>query len=745
MDTDRVEDPVARLRAHARSINEACERYESAWREGCRPRIEDTLAGVPQPGRAALFRELLLLELELRRVRGEHPGPREYLERFPDLNDLVDAAFAEATAPVPGGVAHAPRADPLGIRAADGEAGPARDHAPTRDHDARFRVLSLYDRGNLGEVLRAFDKQLGRVVALKHIQDYHADRPESRARFLLEAEVTGGLEHPGIVPVYALGYYGDGRPYYAMRLVRGGSLREAIDEFHTADVPERDPSERVLALRGLLRRLIDACNAVAYAHSRGVLHRDLKPDHVMLGDFGETLVVDWGVAKVTGRADGSPAGPLTPSSDAASETQTGATVGSPAYMSPEQAAGDAERLGPASDVYSLGATLYCLLTGRPPFEGDNPLAVAYQHVREDPEPPSRDDRSLTPAMDAVVLKAMAKNPANRYQSAEQMREDLLRAAAGQPVEATPLLLARSTTILPGGSRRTGVRRGLVYGLFGMLLLGIVVGLGLAVKGLLDNDSGLVTTPAVVGLAQADAQIRLAEAGLTVGDVARRFDEKPLNTVLEQSPVGGILVDAAGRIDLVVSQGVEMAVVPQVVGQSRAEATAQLEQAKLAVRDVIERGGNISPGQVLEVIPTPGTQLRAGAQVTLVVSSGRVEVPLVVGRTQAEAEQLLQRAGFSVGVRLVDDVGEPGRVLGQDPVNTTAVRGSTVVIRVSQVPPPPPPPPPSPTPEPTPLLEPSPSPSPSPPSATPPATDAPAPPPTSSAPTSPPPTGPAPTP
>jgi serine/threonine protein kinase len=181
-------------------------------------------------------------------------------------------------------------------------------------------------------------------VALKEIQDRHADDSNSRARFLLEAEVTGGLEHPGIVPVYGLGSYADGRPFYAMRFIRGDSLQDAIERYHAAQGPNRDAGERALKLRGLLGRFVDVCNAIAYAHSRGVLHRDLKPANVMLGKYGETLVVDWGLAKTAGRAEGAEPSleevTLRPSSASGSApTQMGAALGTPPYMSPEQAGG----------------------------------------------------------------------------------------------------------------------------------------------------------------------------------------------------------------------------------------------------------------------------------------------------------------------------------------------------------------------------------------------------------------------
>src|SRR5262249_1328593 len=260
----------------------------------------------------------------------------------------------------------------------DDIAGTTVDHVGDDDaplcSPVRYRVLRPHAKGGLGEVFVAEDTELHREVAFKEIQKPHAHDPHRRSRFLLEAEVNGRLEHPGVVPVYGLGSYRDGRPFYAMRFIRGESLQQAIGRFHAADVPGRDPGERGLALRQLLGQFVAVCNAMAYAHSRGVLHRDLKPANVMLGKFGETLVVDWGLAKVVGRPEGEVAGEevtLRPSSGDGVATVAGTAVGTPAYMSPEQAAGRLDLLGPASDVYSLGATLYHLLTGQTPFRGDD--------------------------------------------------------------------------------------------------------------------------------------------------------------------------------------------------------------------------------------------------------------------------------------------------------------------------------------------------------------------------------------
>ncbi len=312
----------------------------------------------------------------------------------------------------------------------------------------RFCILRPHARGGLGEVFVARDGELNREVALKHIRDQRADDPISRARFVREAEITGGLEHPGIVPVYGLGTYSDGRPFYAMRFIRGDSLKEAIDGFHADESLRRDPGKWSLELRKLLRRFLDVCDAIDYAHSRGILHRDIKPANIILGKYGETLVVDWGLAKATGSAaSGSEEGTLIPRAvDGSAETLPGSALGTPAYVCPEQAAGKVGCLGPRSDVYSLGATLYCLLSGRPAFEG-NDIGTLLRAVQNGAFlAPRHLNPHVPPALEAIVLKAMARHADHRYSSARALAEDVEHWLADEPVtvmhESIPSRIAR---------------------------------------------------------------------------------------------------------------------------------------------------------------------------------------------------------------------------------------------------------------------------------------------------------------
>jgi serine/threonine protein kinase len=326
---------------------------------------------------------------------------------------------------------------PSGTDPGPAPSGPAEPLA-TGSH---YRVLRFHARGGLGEVHVARDEGLRREVALKRLQPQHAPSPVGRRRFLWEAEVTSRLEHPGVVPVHTLGQDEAGRPFYTMRFVKGETLHEAIQRFHAAEGPGRDPRERRLALRELVSRLVAVCNTVAYAHSCGILHRDVKPGNVLLGPYGETLLVDWGLAKILhgggrppGEAEGEQVPPAEPGPAAAADfTQPGAVVGTPAYMSPEQAAGRWDLVGPASDVYSLGATLYLVLAGQPACQGRDVGEVLDRARRGDFAPPRQRARGVPPALEAVCLRAMALRPEDRYPTALAVAADLGRWLADEPV------------------------------------------------------------------------------------------------------------------------------------------------------------------------------------------------------------------------------------------------------------------------------------------------------------------------
>ena len=306
----------------------------------------------------------------------------------------------------------------------------------TAIENTRFQILSKHQQGGLGEVFIAYDRQLKREVAIKQIRPKWSSHPEARQRFIREAEVTGRLEHPGIVPVYAMGTWDDGSDYYAMRFIHGQTLQTVIQDHHDA-ARDGDKRASMLEFRGLLNRFVDVCNTISYAHSREILHRDIKPSNIMVGPYGETLVVDWGLAKLLDQpVDES----LTANFDAASSIDSGSnpaakgpTVGTPQYMSPEQANGQLDEIGIRTDVYLLGATLYQILTGQPPHNEKSISKLIGRIQQGIVTPPTEIKPKIPQPLSAICMTAMAVAKEDRYRSVAELAADVERWLADEPV------------------------------------------------------------------------------------------------------------------------------------------------------------------------------------------------------------------------------------------------------------------------------------------------------------------------
>ncbi len=545
----------------------------------------------------------------------------------------------------------------------------------------RYELGELLGRGGMAEVRKGIDTRLGRVVAVKRLRTDLASDATFQARFRREAQSSASLNHPAIVAVYDTGEeyteedgHGVAQPYIVMEFVAGRTLRDILREGRKI-LPER-----------ALEITSGVLSALDYSHRAGIIHRDIKPGNVMLTPSGDVKVMDFGIARAI--------------SDASSTmTQTAAVVGTAQYLSPEQARG--ETVDSRSDVYSAGCLLYELLTGRPPFVGDSPVAVAYQHVREPAAPPSDHDTELPPEIDAIVMKALAKRLEERYQSAAAMRSDIERYLAGRPVHAV-VPPAPPTSVIPSVDppadatavraavppeepERRGPRTGLLVGL-ALLLLALVAAAVLVVPKLFNGSPDQVRVPSVTGLSEKKARAEIGDAGLGIGKVDYQSDDSvKKNQVISQDPdpTQDAYVAPHSDVDLVVSTGKPLVSVPSVVGLDRSSAASTLQgdnlRATFSMKDSDE-----PRGQVLSTDPGAGQSVPEGTKVTVYWSDGPEKVPGVVGMDQKAAEQAIKAAGFTPDVVKTSDTKKPeGTVIRQSPKGgDKANQGTTVTLVVS---------------------------------------------------------------
>ena len=543
----------------------------------------------------------------------------------------------------------------------------------------RYELGEILGFGGMSEVHLARDLRLHRDVAIKVLRADLARDPSFYLRFRREAQNAAALNHPAIVAVYDTGEAetpSGPLPYIVMEYVDGVTLRDIIH--HDGPMPPRRALE-VIA---------DACQALNFSHQHGIIHRDVKPANIMISKTGAVKVMDFGIARAIADTGNS-------------VTQTAAVIGTAQYLSPEQARG--ERVDARSDVYSLGCVLYELLTGEPPFVGDSPVAVAYQHVREDPVAPSHKHPGISAELDAVVLKALAKNPDNRYQSAAEMRADLVRVHSGEKPEAPKVLTAADRTLMmasrpgprvsAGGAGPVGYdyptsRRGVGRWLVAAAILGVLTVVVTLVINVAGGRPSAIQVPDVRGQVSADAIAALQNKGFKV-----RTQQKPDNTVppdhvINTSPAGTTTVAAGDEITLNVSTGPEQREVPDVATLSYADAVKRLTAAGFGK---FKQSDAPSPPElkdkVLSTVPPANQTSAITNEITIVVGSGPKtrDIPDVTGQTVELATKNLNTVGFPT--ILTDPVDSPqpaGEVVALDPpVGTSAPVDAPITIKVSK--------------------------------------------------------------
>jgi serine/threonine-protein kinase len=537
--------------------------------------------------------------------------------------------------------------------------------------DGRYRVISRLGSGGMADVYLARDTLLGRQVALKLLHHRFSSDQEFVERFRREASSAAGLSHPNVVSVYDRGEW-EGTYYIAMEYLPGRSLKAVLREHGPLS-----PDDAIdITIQILL--------ALRFAHKRGIIHRDIKPHNVILDEEGRAKVTDFGIARA----------------GASDMTMTGSIMGTAQYLSPEQAQGYA--VSEASDIYAVGVVLYELLTGGVPFEGESAVTIALKQVSVQPTPPSQRNPQVSPALDAVVLRAMAKDPAARFAGADELIAALQQARAGIAPASLPIgngapqtapLLVPPLPPVDGQPEDAAAaeadekRRRAGWIAAGIAVAAIIVAVLLLL--LLPGKSGEVTVPDVTGQTQAAATSTLKQEGLSPVVSVTANAHVASGLVIGTTPPRGASVHKGARVSVFVSSGAESVAVPNVVHKPSAEALKILTQKGLQPTAQNESSETVAKGLVVSTDPTAGVGVQVGSPVTVLVSSGPREasVPEVSGETQANATATLSAAGLKVST-VKREVAEPtaGTVISQSPAAGTQVKpGSTVTIVVSQAP------------------------------------------------------------
>ncbi len=563
----------------------------------------------------------------------------------------------------------------------------------------RYELGSVLGRGGMAEVYLAHDTRLGRTVAVKTLRVDLARDPSFQARFRREAQSAASLNHPSIVAVYDTGEdYVDGVsiPYIVMEYVDGSTLRELLHSGRKL-LPERS-----------LEMTIGVLQALEYSHRAGIVHRDIKPANVMLTRTGQVKVMDFGIARAMGDSG-------------MTMTQTAAVIGTAQYLSPEQAKG--EQVDARSDLYSTGCLLYELLTVRPPFVGDSPVAVAYQHVREEPQKPSNFDPEITPEMDAIVLKALVKDPDYRYQSADEMRADIEAALDGQPVAATsamgaagydqdqPTTMLRpqdpagQTSMMPpmnpndgygyddrGDRRRGGGKKSnlstilLVLAAVLVLVGAIFIGKAMFSGG---NTGGTVPVPSLVGKTLKEAKERGVNGSFKVVEGGSEpCDNAKKGQVTRQNPKSGEEIEKDETVTVTMCTGAVKITIPDVKGLTLDEATSDLKAKGFTDIETKTVVSEREPGRVADQDPQPGAKKPKSTTITLSIAQAvpKVSVPDVIGQDfEAARKQLTdQNLQVSKQEQEVDDPAQVGKVTAMDPgANTQVKKNSTITLTVGK--------------------------------------------------------------